>query len=98
MLLAEHRVLPLKRLEPLDLPGPPPFHDASSCSALEDPVPHFLPPPGQHEGVDVQRVGDRLHLHTRHAAELHRRQLELGAIADLLPNVLDRWGRKVTAR
>src|SRR5205814_8704765 len=81
MLLAEHRVLALERLQPLDLPRAPPFHDTPPRSALEDPVPRFFPPARQHEGVDIQRVGDRLHLHARHATELHRGQLELDAIA-----------------
>lgn len=81
MLLAEHRVLTLEALQALDFPGAPPLHDAPPGSALEDPVPRFFPPTRQHEGVDVQRIGDRLDLHARHVAELHRRQLELDAIA-----------------
>src|SRR5437867_7091087 len=80
MFLAEHRVLALERLQPLDLTSAPPFHDAPPRSASEDPVPCFFPPARQHEGVDVQRVVDRLHLHARHATELHRGHLELDAI------------------
>src|SRR5574341_143675 len=81
MLLAEHRVLPLERLQPLDLPAAPPFNDPPPGSALEDPVPRFFSPARQHEGMDIQGIGYRLHLHPRHPAELHRRQLEVHAVA-----------------
>jgi hypothetical protein len=50
MLLTEHRVLALERLQPLDLTGLPPFHHAPPRSALEDPVPRLFPPAGEHEG------------------------------------------------
>ena len=88
MLLTEHRVLALERLQPLDLTGLPPFHHAPPRSALEDPVPRLFPPAGEHEGVDVQRVGDRLHLYPGHPAELHRRQLEFHAVA---MHLLEAW-------
>src|SRR4029450_2300708 len=81
MLLPEYRVLALERLQSLDLTRTPPFHNTSPRSAFEDPLPCFFPPPRQHEGVDVQRVGNRLDLHPRHPAELHRRQLEFHAVA-----------------
>jgi len=42
MFLAEHRVLALERLQPLDLTSAPPFHDAPPRSASEDPVPVLL--------------------------------------------------------
>src|SRR5215813_2055639 len=81
MLLPEHRVLAPERLQPLDLTSTPPFHDPPPSPAFEDPLPRFLPPARQHEGMDVQRVGDRLDLHPWHPAEFHRRQLELHTVA-----------------
>src|SRR5215468_1801409 len=81
MLLPEHRVLPLEGLQAFDLTGTSPVHDAPRGSTLEDPVPSFLPPPRQHDGMDVQGVGHRLHLHPRHAAQLHGRHLELDTVA-----------------
>src|SRR5688572_18343157 len=81
----EHRVLALERLELLDLARPPRFDRAALWPALEDAITHFLAPPRQHEGVDVEGVGDRLHLHPGHAAKLHRRELELHTVTvDLL--------------
>src|SRR5574341_1737457 len=79
MLLAEHRVLALERLQPLDLasrtrvdpPRSPPQH----------PLARLFPPPREHERMDIQSVGHRLHLHPGHTAELHRRQLEVHTVA-----------------
>jgi len=69
----------------LHLARPPRFDRTALGPALEDAVTHFLAPPRQHEGVDVECVGDRLNLHPGHAAKLHRRELELDAVAvDLL--------------
>ena len=61
MLLAQHRVLTLERLQPLELAprprsdpwGPPPQH----------PVARLLPPPREHDGMNIQGLGRRLHLH-----------------------------------
>ena len=85
MLLAEHRVLALERLQPLDLTSAPPFHDARLRSTLEDSVPRFFPPAGQHEGMEVEGVGYCLHLDPRQVAQLHGRQLEFNAVAMNLP-------------
>src|SRR5712692_5554760 len=81
MLLAEHRVLTLEGLQALDLTSTPPLDDASPGSALQEPAARLLSPAREHEGVNVQRVGDRLDLHPRHAAQLHGRQLELHTVA-----------------
>lgn len=97
MLLAEHHVLALERLQAPDLAGAPPLDDAPPGSAPEEPVARFLPPARQHEGVDVQRVGDRLDLHPEHATELHRRQLELDAVVVNLPRT-DRSPHPDTSR
>src|SRR3989442_13528855 len=78
MLLLQERMRALERLEPTDpprrghLPRPP--------LPAEDPGAHFLPPPRQHERMNVERGGHRLHLHTTLPTEAHRGQLELGAV------------------
>src|SRR5262249_15845133 len=81
MLLPEHRVLALERLQPLDLTSTPPFHDPPPSPAFEDPLPRFLPPARQHEGIHVQRVSDRLALHPSHPPTFRRRSLGLHTVA-----------------
>src|SRR5437016_1779340 len=56
--------------------------------ALEHAVAHFLSPARQHEGMDVEGVGHRLNLDSRHVAELHSRQFEFNAVA---MNLLEAW-------
>src|SRR5437867_9668230 len=73
----------LKRLKPADLPWRGQLHGHSLPA--EDPVTHFLPPPRQHERMNVERGGHRLHLHPALPAEAHRGQLELRTVfLDLL--------------
>ena len=43
-------------------------------------VARFLPPPRQHERVNLQRVGHRLHLDARQLTELHSLEFELQAV------------------
>jgi hypothetical protein len=40
-------------------------------------IPRFLSPPGQHEGMDLERLGDGLHFNTLQPTELHRLEFEL---------------------
>src|SRR5919197_2305860 len=85
MLLLQQRVLTLEDLQPLDLARRPRRTVDSLHSAPEVPVTGLLPPAREHEGMDVQGIGDRLHLHPRHAAQLHGHQLELNNVVVHLP-------------
>src|SRR6266571_1596715 len=78
MLLLQERMRALERLEPTDLPRRGHLHRPPLPA--EDPGAHFLPPPRQHERMNVERGGHRLHLHTTLPTEAHRGQLELGAV------------------
>src|SRR2546426_3682182 len=78
MLLLQERMRALERLEPTDLPRRGHLHRPPLPP--EDPGAHFLPPPRQHERMNVERGGHRLHLHTTLPTEAHRGQLELGAV------------------
>src|SRR5215470_3211468 len=93
MLFLEQRVIAFESLQSLELarrsrwqvPTPYPPRD---LSVLE-----IRPPPREHEGMDVEGVGHGLDLDPRHMAELHSRQLELGAVAMDLPQA---WLAHVT--
>src|SRR5262245_23735440 len=54
--------------------------DRLTCLRPQTPFPELLPPPRQHERVDVERVGDRLHLDPWPMTQLHRRALELDPV------------------
>lgn len=63
MRLPEHRVLPLEPLQPPDLARAPPVAYTPRCPAPEGPLACFLPPPRQHEGMNLQGIGHCLYLH-----------------------------------
>jgi|SRR5215467_7080949 len=85
MLFLEHRVIALEGLQGRELAPRSRWQGPTPYPALDHAVPDFLPPPREHEGMDVEGVGDGLDLDPRHMAELHSRQLELGAVAMDLP-------------
>jgi len=73
----------LQLLEPLDLALTWSF--ASTGFRLEAPrseasLSELFPPAGEHERVDVERIGHGLHLDPRPMTELHRRPLELDSV------------------
>src|SRR6266568_1370382 len=83
MLLLQKRMGALERLEPSDLPWRGHLH--RHPLPAQDPIAHGLPPPRQHERMNVERCGHRLHLHPALPAEAHRGQLELRTVfLDLL--------------
>src|SRR6266853_4068336 len=83
MLLLQERMGALEGLEPADLSRRGQLHRPPLPA--EDPVAHCLPPPRQHERVNVERRGHRLHLHPALPAEAHRGELELRTVfLDLL--------------
>jgi hypothetical protein len=81
VLLLEHRVFAVEDLELLDLARRSRGEGHGSGSTSDDAVAHLFAPPRQHEGMDVESIGHGLNLHARHAAQLHRRQLEFNAVA-----------------
>ena len=83
LLLLQERMCLLERLQLFDLPHRSGGRRRVSPSA-EDPVARILPPLGQHEGMDLQRIGDRLHLHPGLPTQSDRRQLELVAVPSLI--------------
>ena len=78
-------MLALQGLELIELPRGSRGEIHSPRSAFEHAIAHFLAPPRQHEGMDVEGVSDRLHLDPRQMAQLHGRQLEFNAVAMNLP-------------
>jgi len=62
MLLLQIGVLPFEQLQLRDLAGRAGWRRLRGSSA-EPTIARILPPLGQHEGMDLQRRGDRLHLH-----------------------------------
>jgi hypothetical protein len=88
VLFLQQRVLALKRLELLELPRRSRGDVYPSRTAPEDAVAHFLAPARQHERMDVEGIGDGLHLDPRHVAQLHGRQFEFNAVA---MNLLGPW-------
>jgi len=61
VLFLQQRVLTLQRLELFELARRSRGHHHPPRSAPEHAVSHFLSPARQHEGMDVEGVGDRLH-------------------------------------
>ena len=55
-------MLALQGLELIELPRGSRGEIHSPRSAFEHAIAHFLAPPRQHEGMDVEGVSDRLHL------------------------------------
>jgi len=47
----------------------------------QDAVPSFLPPPRQHERMDLEHLGNGLHLDAFQLAESHRLELELQTVS-----------------
>jgi len=81
MLLLEHRVLPLQCLQSLHLAGGRYLHRCGQrYAAPQHAVARFLPPPRQHERVDLQGVGHGLHFDAWQLTELHRLELELQTV------------------
>ena len=79
MLLLQQRMRLLERLELFDLP----HRSGRRCrvrTPSQDSVARILPPLGQHEGMNLQRTSDGLHLHPRLLTQSHRGQLELVAV------------------
>ena len=77
-------MLPLERLEPLQLPPRRGAHRPGPRPA-QPPFPRFLAPPRQHEGVNVQGGRHRLYRNPRLATETYGRAFELEAVPlDLL--------------
>ena len=79
MLLLQERMRLLQRLELFDLPHRSGWRCRVRTSS-QNAVARILPPFGQHEGMDLQRTSDRLHLHPRLLTQSHRRQLEFVAV------------------
>src|SRR5439155_1439781 len=71
MLLLQKRMGALERLEPSDPPRRRQPHHGHALPA-QHAVPRLLPPPRQHERMNVERGGDRLHPHPTLPAEAHR--------------------------
>src|SRR5438034_10468592 len=84
MLLLQKRMVATERLESADLPRRRQAYHGHALPTQQA-VPRLLPPPRQHERMNVERGGDRLHLHPTLPAEAHRSQLKLGTVfLDLL--------------
>jgi hypothetical protein len=69
----------LERLEPGDLP---PRHSGrlAPTPTPQHPVPCFLPPFRQHEGVNVQRVRHGLNFNSWFLTQPHRGEFELQTV------------------
>jgi len=83
MLLLKKSVLTLQLLQPLYRTGA--WSSASrgfrpEALGSETSLSELVSPSGQHVGMDVQRLGDRLYLHPWPMTELHRRALELDSV------------------
>src|SRR6266568_821651 len=69
----------LELLEPADLSRRGDM-DRRSALPSQTPLTHGLPPPRQHERVNVERRGDRLHLHATLSTQAHSGELELRTV------------------
>jgi hypothetical protein len=84
MLLFELGVLSLERLELRDLTRRT-ARWRFRWSTAKATVLHVLPPFGQHEGMDLERGSDGLHLHARLLTQANGGELKLVAVAVNLP-------------
>src|SRR5256885_10183726 len=69
---------PLKRLESADLARR--WHLHRHPLPAEHPVARGLPPPRQHEWMNIECRGHRLHLHPSLTTQPHRREFELRTV------------------
>src|SRR6187455_3235190 len=81
MLLSEQRVRSLQRLKPFHVTRRRHFHCLRPRYAPpQHAVSGFLPPPRQHERMNLEGVCDRLDLHALQLTEFHCLELELQAV------------------
>src|SRR2546422_11438278 len=79
MLLLQEGMGALERLESADLSRWWQLYCRRPPSAQHS-VAHLLPPPRQHERMNVECRGDRLHLHPPLTTQPHRREFELRTV------------------
>ena len=97
MLLLQQRMRPLQRLQPLQLPGRGHPHRRGHRNATpQHPLPGFLTPLRQHEGMDLQGIGyvlpqDPVQLTQLHALSLNSRLYRI-ASSELPLNVVTSSG------
>src|SRR5438132_1022830 len=81
MLLLEQRVRPLQRLIALHRPSwGRPRRPRQRNPPAQDAVARFLPPPRQHERMNLQGVSHGLDLHALQLAQFHRLELEFQTV------------------
>src|SRR6266571_8849860 len=79
MLLLQERMRALELLQPADLAWRG-HVDRGPALPPQPPLTHGLPPPREHERVNVERGGDRLDLHPPLPTQPHRGELELRTV------------------
>jgi hypothetical protein len=97
VLLPKQRVLALEGGQLLDLASLAGLELDATRSA-QPTVPDFLAPAREHEGMDVERLGDVLDLNAGKIAETHGLTFELDAVAVGLPWALDPSHRHLLER
>src|SRR5207247_11413243 len=77
--LLQERMRTLELLQPADLAWRR-HVDRGPALPPQPPLAHRLPPPREHERVNVERGGDRLHLHPALSTQPHGGELELRTV------------------